>query len=509
MTRKILTLLLTLSLLIGMALPAAAEGEAVETPIIPNGGFEELEEDGQTATGWGENSKGIVIAACEGSSPHTGNGYLRLQFGNAQRSPKLTLAPETQYMLEFWARTTVEDGSYIQIRFLKDDSGYTYINEGKGDNNEGGFLEYFGIANEAPKTDEGEMVDVLPWQKFSFAFTTPKHTIGATIDFWASARGGINENWFCLDDVSLTATGREPNLLRNGYLTAFKVDGKLPSGWADRTAAPTAGAPNHKVEYIKNAETGEVVANFTEFIDSGAMTWQYYVENVYLSPGNYKLSFEYENGNNTILDADRVPYVTFTATGTTTKDKVVNVLSVQETNIYEAYFTITTAGAYVFTLYPAKTDVEIYTKLANMRIWKDEASVQYGKAPAKAGIEVKNNLAYDVIIPVSKISDAGFNADSTAYVVQPKGHYIPETDGTEKFMMVNALYRKYEDGRRIFESVTFANGEASGGMVSNVNDSIEVPVLTGEEDYTYEIQSYLWAGANGMEPVADKTVLTY
>lgn len=504
MKRKFLTLVLILSLLVGMALPLGAMGET-SSSLIQNGSFENVAEENETiAKDWLTASGGEVV---KGSSAHSGERYLYIPFGKAQKTT-VALKPETQYMLRFWAKTTIKDASYFEIYFTPDASGNALLAKEKT------FLEWFGIENEAPK--EGESIDNLPWQEISFAFTTPAHIKSANISISANVKegkaGGAEEHFFYLDDVSLTATDREPNLIRNGYLTAFKVAGKHPSGWTDSAAVPHDGNPEgYSVKYVEQ-ENGEVYAEFTDFQGDGILKWIYYINNsVPVKAGRYKLSFEYENNNP--REKDRVPFIML---GTIIPNqKVPNMLVDRVENKYEFYFTVTTDDVYSFTLDPYKIENCIlengephYLRISNIRLWKDSNEVQYGKT-ATYNMDLNGNVYRDVFVPVSKISDADKNAGGTAYVVLPKGHYVPETSETETFTMVNVLYRKYKNGNIILENVKLTGGVASGGAVSNLNDSIEVPVLAEGADYTYEIHSFMLSGMDTLKAMNEKTILTY
>lgn len=493
MKRKLLSLTLILSLLLGMMLPTLAEGEDVPALIIPDGSFEE------EGKGWTLKNGAMINLGLPETPAHTGQGYLYIGKG-PDAVVSFSLMPETDYVLRFWARTTVKEGSTFDLRFLAEEGDYHNV-EGYV-NGEHYYKDTFGIGKTEPAEDETDTR--LDWDEYSFEFTTPSKALGGRISFYSET-----DDLFCLDDVSLTPSGREPNLVRNGYFLGMENNGKKPTAWA--IDPPETGATEDvKVTYDRQPD-GDVYATFTKF-DGPSAKYYYYTMGVPMAPGRYKLSFDYENYNPT--ERDRVPTIEINGDRILSHEGPNMLLDCTE-NKYEYYFTVDTSGLYKLTVkphgipeYKFPDGKDLFLRISNIRIWKDEASVQYGKT-ATYTMDAHGNARRDIILPITKISEADKNDAGTAYVVLPKGHYFPDNNETEEFMMVNALYRKYEDGRRIFESVTFANGEASGGMVSNVNDSIEVPVLTGEEDYTYEIQSYLWKGVNGMEPVADKTVLTY
>lgn len=512
MKRKFLTMALVLSLLLGMALPTVA-GEEATVSLIPNGGFEAVdEESGTVAMDWDAASKGTVVTDAAGA--YAGDRYLSIPFPKVQKTSRFSLAAETHYELRFWAKTTVKNASYVEIKFLKDSSDYTYIagNKTDGDlyNTEGVYFEWFGVENEVPA--EGESINKIPWQEYSFAFTAPKHTIGVVINFAANvkegATGGTEEHYLHLDNVSLVATGREPNLLRNGYLTAFKAD-QHPSGWIDKYVPIGGNFDTYALEYIKQPN-GEVAANYTMFDKTlGSI---FYKTQVFLSEGKYKLSFEYENNNKT--EKDRVASVEING-GLIGFHEAPNMLRDCVKNKYEYYFTVSESKAYNFMMmshWVPKLEFsngeELFVRISNIRIWKDESGVQYGKS-ATYTMDTKDRAQRDVFIPVSNISDADLNAGGTAYVVLPKGHYVPKSSDEESFTMVNALYRKYNNGNIVLENVKLTGGAASGGAVSNVNDSMEVPVLKGVEDFTYELHSFILSGMDTLKAMNEKTILTY
>ncbi len=492
MKRKFLSLVLSLSLLLGMtmALPAMADEEKTE-PIITNGGFEEVADDGLSPIGWTGGT--IMPSNTEtGNLSYSGDGFLYLEAGKGTYCSTFKLEPDTDYILKFWSRTSVADGGSFDLRFR---SGGKPYNESVPDyvNGEHLYQESFGSANEAP-AEEGAVDGRFQWEEQSFSFTTPSKTDGGTITFSAAA----TETYFCLDDISLTPSGREPNLVRNGYLTTFKNGGTRPSGW-------TWSVPASDIVTYLMLTSGDMRARFTA--NSG-----YYRGPVAVPAGRYKLSFEWANHSGA---RDRAPsiYMNFDGINTGFTDawyKAQNTHAYGVKQTYEYYFTVAPGaeGIKDFRVEPGLSGTSTVSDLYNIRIWRDEAGVQYGKT-ATGTIAVTNTLSQDWYMPITRISEADKNTDETAYVVLPKAHYIPTTTETENFTMINALYRTYEGGRRIIEGITFANGQATGGLVANANGSMEVPVLTGEEDYTYEIHSFIWSGAGTMQPKAAVSTISY
>lgn len=492
MKSKLLSLALVVSLLIGMvALPVAAE-EIVTEPIIANGGFEEVTEDETVAKNWTGGMR-MESGAVEGNLSHNGDGFLHIGADNSSYSSTFKLQPDTDYILKFWSRTSVAGGGSFDLRFRSGGklyseavSGYVY--------GEHLYQENFGSENAAP-TEEGAVDGRFQWEEQSFSFTTPSKADGGSITFKAAA----TEAYFCLDDISLTPSGRKPNLVRNGYLTTFKNGGARPSGWVN--AVPASNTVTYSM-----LPSGDMRARFTG-------NNSYYGGSVPLPAGRYKLSFEWANRSSA---RDRVPniYMKFNGQNTGFTDAYYiaqNTHAYDVKQTYEYYFTVAPAavnGLTDFRVLPGTSGASTYSDLYNIRIWRDEAGVQYGKT-ATGTMAVKNTLSQDWYMPITKISEADLNTSQTAYVVLPKAHYIPTSAETENFTMINALYRTYEDGRCVLENIAFANGQAKNGLVANANGSMEVPKLTGEEDYSYEMHSFIWSGIGTMKPMADKTVLTY
>lgn len=485
---KLLSLALVVSLLIGMvALPVAAE-EIVTEPIIANGGFEEVTEDNGTV-GW---SGGMVLESNEaqGNLSHGGNKYMYIATNGLIYSAPFALEAEKDYILTLYSRTSIANSAQIDIRFRA--NGDTFDKSIPDQYVPGTHLvqDNFGSAHSAPA--EGEADGRFRWEKQQFCFTTPPLTDSAF--FYIKNQG--NDEYLCIDDVSIALSGDAPNLIQNGRFRAFINDGERPSGYVGKnsySAQPTYSVDANGDTVVKVTEAGKYFGIF----------------GMSLKAGRYKLSFDYRNDGS----ASYVPQIYMKASyGTWTegyRTALQNTYWKQAWQRYEYYFTVT--GNYVVLsdvrILPGYTTASGPSFFKNISLWKDEANVEYAKDQRALASNAQYGYSTEWYMPIDAISDV--EAVSGVHTIKTKAHYIPTGTGDESFVLIDSVFKVFDDGREVLSDIAFKNGSTTGGIVGSANSSIKVPALTGEEDYTYEIRSFIWSGTSTLRPVAKKTVLTY
>ncbi len=502
MKRRTLALVLTLSLLLGMTavLPAVAD-EVASEPIIKNGGFEEVAEDGLSPIGWFGGGMVTPSNTDTGNLSHSGKGFLYIEAGKSVYSSNFELEPETDYILTLYSRSSIENSGQIDIRFRANGNTFDKSIPGQYAPGEHRVIENFGSANSEPA--EGETDERFQWEKQQFSFTTPALTEGAM--FYINEKK--SDAYFCIDDISIAPSGKEPNLLRNGYFTTFVNDGARPSGFASSSNFVTA--PTYSVD-----ENGDVVATIASRNANNEEAY-FGIHALGLLAGRYKLSFDYKNDGSASYKPSfymkaTTDYPSWTAGWRSISQ---NAYDKGKWQTFELYFTVPEGGVRLSDFRVKSgyitTDKPAYFK--NIRLWWDEATVEYGSH----FVETRSPLVTDATLghstewyrPIDAISDV--KATDGVHTIQTKAHYIPTGTSDESFMLLDSVFKVYDDGREVLTDIAFKNGSTTGGIVGGANSRIMVPELTGEEDYTYEIRSFIWSGTGTMQPKAAVSTISY
>lgn len=500
MKRRTLALVLTLSLLLGMTavLPAVAD-EVASEPIIKNGGFEEVAEDGLSPIGWFGGGMVTPSNTDTGNLSHSGKGFLYIEAGKSVYSSNFELEPETDYILTLYSRSSIENSGQIDIRFRANGNTFDKSIPGQYAPGEHQVVESFGSANSAPA--EGETDERFQWEKQQFSFTTPALTEGAMLYI----KNVNNDDYLCVDDISITPSGKEPNLLRNGYFTTFANDGARATGFASSNNFPEA--PIYSVD-----ENGDIVAKITLNKNGG----YFGIHGLGLLAGRYKLSFDYRNDgsasyNSSVYMKASDDYPNWTAGW---RDMLQNAYDKGFWQTFELYFTVPSGGVRLndFRLkvgYVGSAEKPAYLK--NVRLWRDEANVEYGSTFSASRSPLVYNAtrghSTEWYVPIDAISEV--KAANGVHTIQTKAHYIPTGTGDEGFTLIDSVFKVYDDGREVLTDIAFKNGSTTGGIVGGANSRIMVPELTGEEDYTYEIRSFIWSGTGTMQPKAAVSTISY
>lgn len=107
---------------------------------------------------------------------------------------------------------------------------------------------------------------------------------------------------------------------------------------------------------------------------------------------------------------------------------------------------------------------------------------------------------------LSKISDAELTEDG-GHGITTVAHYIPETENSEEFNLISAVYRVGKDGNKQLFDVKVKPASVSAGIDATISDQITVP--KADDDYTYELKSFIWSSVKNMQAMSDTFILHY
>lgn len=478
MIKKIAAAVLALGLCASLA-PVCAEGEN----LIANPGFESVLFGGVGVENWnftGTDAASCVIKGTEANPAHGGEYYINLpDSGSMLISKSFGIEDETNYTLSFWARSSVLNSGFIDMRYYiqgKQYDVYCKNNLIKYTNGEHLFQEYFGLQKSAPTGDEADTR--FEWYPVSFSFITPPMAEAVIVNIYNKSSEG--DPFLCLDDFSFTKNN-EINYIKNGGFENTKGP-DLISSW---TKLPTGDGTYTLVD---NGQGGKYLKT-----TGGSLQLQTAVP---LHSGRWRLSFDHKP------DASRsytpTVYLKCAATaGWITGWKPAQMAYTKGAwTTYEYYFTVpeyadpaAINNGYLIDDFRIGAGWGPNNNLDNVRLVPDKSGVSFSKYksfttnPVPASMYTSDNAVY-----TDKISTAG--TTDGKYDIDIIGHYVPKTAETESFTVIGALYRVYDNGKIQLQEFVTADGTASGTPVS-VSGKILVTKLTGGEGYTYRLKAFI------------------
>lgn len=507
MKRKLLSLALVLSLLIGMmALPAAA-GEKINL-------LEELDSDFESGTKEGGSFYTGMSYVKDTQNAQSGNWYLSVPEVPTEGqvyglSVGVSVKGSTTYTVSFWARSSMAKSGRILIRNMVNGEKYTT------------WASESGITASALGTDvetrfghqPAEGQERSDWYEVKKSFTTAPETNQIFLQIYSkySSSGSENDLKLCLDNVSLVE-GTE-NLLRNGEMNVNR-GGSAPDYWTAYTAKTSDATMYEVVEDPAASGSGNMVYKSGKY-------YQLY-QNVVLPKGQYKLTTRFRGpvaasvakggatngsyiswGGNYSFNGDMGPAITESLVDTWVT--------------YTTYFTAPEDGTYAVGIGGRWESANRYYDDTVLLPAEDNTVEYVTKGTADVAEKKSGNVTHVRGNSVEKISDVG--TSDNVHTLTAIGHYVAKNmEETEKFTLVSAVYRKNKTTNEItLHNIVIQDGESAkvtgykDGLPEHNSENImaDISVPVADDTYTYEVKSFLWSSASGMKPVGEVFTLTY